>query len=286
MPNNILLSIIIVSYNCLQYLIDCLESIKNNNDIGNRLEIIVVDNSNNDETYLFLKNNYKEIIAIKNDNLGFGQGNNVGAKLSRGKYLFFLNPDTKLVNFPFSKVINCMEKRNVFCAGFQLLDGNNKRTNSFGLSETLGMKNVIFNKFLHATNIFIPSKMYVSGADILISRNVFFDAGLFDEHIFMYYEEVDLFTRLKKRKYNMYFLRRYKIVHLEGRSTYSSFFDKYKRQIESYKYVCDKHGIDFDKRILKEKKYIKIKFVIAKLLKKNEMKECYLKIYSWLNERF
>ena len=86
--NHILFSVIIVSYKKLDILIDCLDSIYKYNDIGDKLEIIVVDNSPEDNIYNYIKSNYNDVRILKSENKGFGAGNNLGAKIARGEYLF------------------------------------------------------------------------------------------------------------------------------------------------------------------------------------------------------
>ncbi len=91
-------SIIIVSYNTCDILSACLNSIKEQTkEIS--YEVIVVDNDSKDNTKLMIENNYQWVKIIKSSvNLGFGRANNLGVSYARGKYLFFLNSDTVLIN--------------------------------------------------------------------------------------------------------------------------------------------------------------------------------------------
>ncbi|MDC5348476.1 glycosyltransferase family 2 protein, partial [Acinetobacter baumannii] len=58
----------------------------------------------------------------------------------------------------------------------------------------------------------------ISGADLMIVKQVFDELGGFDENFFMYYEETDLLFRLRKRKYQTFIVPESKIIHLEGAS--------------------------------------------------------------------
>lgn len=89
-------SIIIVNYNTEKLILECLDSIYGETyDI--EYEIIVVDN-NSPRLPTVLKED-KRIKYIHSEiNLGFGNANNLGAKFAEGKFLFCLNPDTRLVN--------------------------------------------------------------------------------------------------------------------------------------------------------------------------------------------
>lgn len=91
------ISIIVVSYNNLDYTRLCLESILKNTSYQN-YEIIIVDNASDNDTVAFLidycsKNNIEKLI-LNQENLGFAKANNQGAKTSDGEYLVFLNNDT------------------------------------------------------------------------------------------------------------------------------------------------------------------------------------------------
>ena len=90
-----MLSIIIVSYNSDEYLRDCLDSIFFNNDIGEKLEVIIVDNAKSHNTKCIV-DKYNQAVYIESSNAGFGAGNNTGARHAKNEYMLFLNPDTVL----------------------------------------------------------------------------------------------------------------------------------------------------------------------------------------------
>ena len=116
------LSIIIVTYNSQTVIKDCLQSIQKFNDIGNELEIIIVDNSPKFEIEDFVKrlNLNLDIKMIHNpQNGGFGQGNNIGAKKAKGEIFFFLNPDTILIEPIFKFMLGEFENKRLGCAGFR-----------------------------------------------------------------------------------------------------------------------------------------------------------------------
>ena len=196
--NKILISIIIVSYNNLNILVDCVKSIKKYNDIGSELEIIIVENSNNDNIFNFISLNYKNINVIKNFNRGFGQGNNVGARAAKGEYLLFLNPDTILVEPIFKFAINkfrCNDRLALF--GLKLIDKNFKSNMSYYFIDKHNFIHGQIIKIFNRLNIFLKNCMYISGANIFVRKEIFFQAGMFDENMFMYYEEPDLTKRIK-----------------------------------------------------------------------------------------
>jgi len=103
------LSIIIVTYNSKSIIADCLLSISKFNDIGDKLEVIIVDNNSNDQKEVYeIIQHYKDlpIVWITNpDNNGYGAGNNLGVQKATAPYILIMNPDVKLVMPVFKKLL-------------------------------------------------------------------------------------------------------------------------------------------------------------------------------------
>lgn len=286
--NKIRLSIIIVSYEKKDIVVDCLNSIAKYNDIGNQLEVIVVENSKTNDIYDFLTKEYKNVTIIKNENKGFGEANNVGVRHSNGEYILFLNPDTILVE-PIFKF--CLEKfdenTDLALFGLKMIDENYNDNFSFFYIDKFGL---IFNqliKFYNKYNYFIDGKMFIIGANIFIRKSVFIEAGLFDENIFMYNEEADLIRRIKLKcsinKTNFYSEK--KIIHLEGKTSEVDKGNERALQygFDSHKYYCSKYNLDLKKRIAVRRRYEIYKLIINKILRKNRMiekQETILKLYN------
>jgi GT2 family glycosyltransferase/glycosyltransferase involved in cell wall biosynthesis len=113
-------SIIILTYNNLQYTRLCLESIYSKTDYPN-YEIIVVDNASTDETPEFLENlarDHENVELILNQaNAGFAAGNNQGAEASSGDFLVFLNNDTVVTRGWLSRLIHHLGDMDVGMVG-------------------------------------------------------------------------------------------------------------------------------------------------------------------------
>ena len=95
------ISVIIVTYNSETYIYDCLDSLFKNNDIDDRLEVIIVDNMSVHVNSMFetIKSRYKNRVTLikNNKNGGYGQGNNVGINNSSAPIIMIMNPDVRLV---------------------------------------------------------------------------------------------------------------------------------------------------------------------------------------------
>lgn len=88
------LSVVIVSWNVRDLLLQCLSSlIETCSEL--RLEIIVVDNASFDGSVAAAKDEFPDIRFIENlENRGFSKASNQGLAVARGRYILFLNPDT------------------------------------------------------------------------------------------------------------------------------------------------------------------------------------------------
>ena len=94
------LSIVILNYNSLKLVRDCLESFARHSPKVD-YEIIVVNNDGNTKEFGKFSHHYPELKFIQNSgNWGFSSGCNLGARIATGEYLLFLNPDTQLNDTP------------------------------------------------------------------------------------------------------------------------------------------------------------------------------------------
>jgi len=272
---NILFSVIIVSYKNLKVLINCIDSIYQYNEIEDKLEIIVVDNSPEDNIYRYIKVNYPGVRILKSNNRGFGAANNLGANIAKGKYLLFLNPDTLLIEPIFKFAIEQFEKDDKLALfGVKMLDENLKRNTSFAFLDKKGFFAVLFTKLLNKADFFLESKMYIVGAAMFIRKNVFFEVGMFDENLFLYREEADLARRIKAYNYKIKYFKNKRLIHLGGKSsTDLSSTSKLSEQLKSTKYYCQKYGIDYNKMILKEIRYLKFKRFVYKMINQHKCDE-------------
>ena len=263
------LSVIIVSYNNLSVLKDCLDSIKEKNDIGDRLQTIVVEQSPTDEIYNYLIENYNWVDTVRAENKGFGAGNNKGVEFAKGKYLLLLNPDTILVEPIAGFAVNTFESNsNIGLFGVQLLDADKKRTSSFEYIVPYAFFNKLKYKIYHLANVFDENNMYIQGADIFVRKDLFTEIGGFDEKIFMYCEEPDLCLRVIRNGYQITYYPSKKIIHLQGACSSKSYEKNFTKQIKSFKYFSIKYGYNFKKIMYSELKHQNFKKNMLKFLNK------------------
>lgn len=208
------LSIVIVYFGGFRSLINLLSSIKKNK-VKSSYEIIVVNNKLDEKIESNLKKKYKDIVYIESSgNIGYGRGNNLGAKLAQGKYLFILNPDTKIVGGSIDKLVDYLQRhKGAGVIAPNLVDTKGKLFGKQG-TRTLTPLKAIFslsilsrlipnNKLFREYYMLDVDKKYfrevdvAPGSALMIRSNVFENLGGFDKNFFLFFEEMDLCKRVK-----------------------------------------------------------------------------------------
>ena len=263
------LSIIIVSYNTKEITKKCLETINESLsfDPTIRVEIIVLDNASKDGSVEEIQNTSLKLIAL-DENIGFGRGNNRAVKEAEGKYLLFLNSDIEVLKDAIPKMYNYfVQKENPYnFLGAKLLNKDFSLQPSCGPFYTLP---VVFGALFLKGDYwgltrYSPTTVkevdWVSGACFMCSKKDFLEIGQFDEKIFMYMEEIDLFYRAKKMGLSVGFTPFARFIHLGSASSKN----KMRPMLNIYKgflYFYKKHYSPFQVWILRN--MLKLKSICA-----------------------
>jgi len=263
------LSIIIVNYNVTKFLRNCLLSIRKY--LGNiRYEVIVVDNHSTDSSWKDLISEFPDCLFIASEtNDGFSKANNKAADLATGEYLLLLNPDTEFEGFYMSEILNFADSKESFGGlGVRMHDAEgiflpeSKRSvpdmlNSFEKLFTGFRKNDSKSYYRHDIGEYdITEVQVVTGAFLLIKREVYKEIGGLDEAYFMYGEDIDICYTLMNQGYHNYYYGKASILHHKGESTVKDkvyldrfygamqiFIDKYYRDTKPLQYVFLKAGL-------------------------------------------
>ncbi len=258
-----LISIIIVTYNSESDIFNCLDSIYKYNDIGEQLEVIVVDNNSFqvDEMFKQMQEKYGNLVACYKNTMngGYGQGNNLGISLSHAPYILIMNPDVRLIMPVFRRALECFRKRSVAMVGMVQMISMEKRGTSFSVQTHRTafrryFQGIICNRLL----LYLYKSMYLAGACFFIRKDVFYEIGQFDENIFLYGEENDLHLRLRKIKPKMkiVFEKKLRYLHLIGERPFSE--KSLKCRYDSNMYVFEKHGLTGRSFLKKERNRLMI----------------------------
>ncbi len=221
-----LLSTIVLSYNTEELTLKCLGSIvaQYKKELENKkIEIIVVDNNSSDDSVKTLKKEfvntkYLKLIESK-ENLGFGKGCNKGVKNASGEYMLFLNSDTEVLDRGFLSMIEFLDKNPkiaILGGKIENIDGSIQKSvgkfyNLFNLIVMLlGLERL---GFLRSSPKDIKEVDWVSGACMMVRKDVFEKLSGFDEQFFMYIEDMEICYRAKKLGYSTYFFPNLKLRH-------------------------------------------------------------------------
>ncbi|MBU3111019.1 glycosyltransferase family 2 protein [Clostridium lacusfryxellense] len=231
------LSIVIVSYNTVDLLRDCLTSvIKNTENI--EYEIWVVDNQSKDKSAEMVENEFPKVRLIRNSiNGGFSQANNLAIRQCKeSKYVLILNPDTIVPEGTLEQCVYFMEKnKEIGCLGCKVvkIDGTLDKAckrgfpspwNSFCYLTKLDKLFPNNKKFggYNATFIHEDEESEVDalvGAFMMLPKETIEKVGLLDETFFMYGEDIDWCYRVKQAGWKNYYYPKVSIVHYKGESS-------------------------------------------------------------------
>ena len=228
------LSIIIVNWNSVKYILNCIKSIKKNIKSLN-YEIIVVDNASFDNCGEKLAHEFPEVIFIQSQqNLGFAAGNNLGASHARGEVLLFLNPDTEVLEGAIERLFEkTLSLPMVGIVGPRVLNTDGSLQTSCVRALPTPINRALDANFLrrlfprsrhwgtwNAFSNFEPVVVEaVSGACMMIKANTFASVGGFNPQFFMYAEDMDLCARIRGLGLKNYHIPEAVVVHHGGGSS-------------------------------------------------------------------
>ncbi len=247
-------SIIIVNYKTPQLVIDCVSSIYKD-VVANNIEIIVVDNDSNDNSKDVILSAYPNIRWIEmNYNSGFARANNAGIRAAQGNIVLLLNSDTLNEDGAIGKCFTRFENDDCIAAGVQLLNADRTPQISGNYVLTGGLNYLMALPYIgrlirkagllfgvKKTNIANATTTadvdWINGAFLMVKKSAIENAGYLDEDFFLYSEEAEWCSRLKRvGKLRIY--GDLHVVHLEGGSS----GDAYNSKTKGYQNLSDKKG--------------------------------------------
>ena len=216
-----IVSIIIPVYNKWQYTYNCLKSIlENTEDIP--YEIIIANDCSTDSTDEMLKK-IEGIKAIKNEhNLGYLKNCNNAVNLANGQYVLYLNNDTYVKKGWLESLLEPVIKNdNVAIVGPNIISTEGKLLENGWIIGIDGWGLPIGrgddpSKYEYN---YLKEVDCVTGACLLIKKEVFMKAGLFDERFSpAYYEEFDFAFSVKKLGYKVVVQPKAQVIHYDNSS--------------------------------------------------------------------
>ena len=212
-------SIVIPAYNQVDYTYHCLESIlENTRDVS--YEVILADDQSTDDT-LRLHEKVKGIrISRTPENMGFLKNCNLAAGLARGKYILFLNNDTRVQPGWLSSLVRLIESDpSIGMVGSKLVypDGRLQEAGGILWSNGTGWNYGRFDDPDKAAYNYVKDVDYISGASIMLSVALWKELGGFDERFApAYCEDADLAFAVRDAGYRVVYQPQSVVVHYEG----------------------------------------------------------------------
>ena len=263
------LSIIILSYNTKDLLMNCLKSLRRvKREVS--FEVIVVDNASTDgsaeavKLALSLSKGHPELAEgslklIQNkSNLGFARGNNTARKLARGKHILFLNSDTQVKKNTLKRSVEYLDNhKEVAALTVRTLIPNGKDDRDarrsfptpwvalthFAMLDRIFPKRKLFSKYWYG--YIPPTKSHqidaAQGAYLMVKKSVLDQVGWFSEDYFLDGEDIDLSWKIKEVGKKIYYLADAEILHIKKASKKKNKSQSVSRGVDSMEVFYKKH---------------------------------------------
>ena len=229
-------SVIILSFNTKDITAKCLDKLylakKEAEKQKIEVEAIVVDNASSDGSVEMIRERYPWVkLIVSNENTGYAKGNNIAMEKASSKYILLINSDTFIEKTTLVDALNYFENHpecDVLGCGLKYPDGsfqpsggelpgpNNVATWLFGVE--LIPAAYAFISPIHPKNISYFSRDrelgWVTGAFMMLRREVYEKTKGFDENFFMYTEEVEWCRRIIKAGFKIFYTPSFSVVHL------------------------------------------------------------------------
>jgi GT2 family glycosyltransferase len=235
------LSVVIVAYECLSLLQDCLATVRDGAG-GLDFEVIVVDNASADGTVSHLARHHPAVRCISNSkNLGFAKACNQGLRAARGAFVLALNPDTRVQPRALAVTVDYLRTHaEVAAATCKVvrpngeLDPSCKREfpsiwDAFarfsGLSRLFPQVRLLARyDAAHLPEDRTQEVPLIDGCFMMFRRSALDEVGPFDERFFMYAEEMDWCRRAADSGWRLAYVAGGTTVHIKGAITRRSTF--------------------------------------------------------------
>lgn len=271
------LSIIIVTYNSIEYLSDCLKSIQNTDK--DKFEILVVDNNSVDGSPEFIESEFPRALLIRNnENVGFARANNQAIKICKGRYIMLLNSDTIMQAGAIDKIISFMDHhQQAGIVGCKLLNSDGTlqpsvtsfpnvikdtiaitlkgsllqntpgaRAKLSKIAKVLGLSASRFDDHSQTKEIDFPR-----GACFTIRKKVIDEIGTLDENYFFTGEEMDFAYRTKQKGWKIFYYPDASVIHHDHGATKQMMGKVFVQTRKSALYFYQKHYGWFKREAMK-----------------------------------
>lgn len=242
------LAYVVVAYRSAPYLAACLDSIEQDRDPDS--QVVVVDNASPDDSRgVALAHATRPRLVSSPVNGGFGSGCNLGAAATAAEFLWFVNPDARLVQGATARLLARLDRDPRLGAAGPLVMDPSGQSRAVEAGGEPGLRSII-GHFLLAGRVpvlrraFPPMYLargdiaaepdWVSGAAMMVRRIAFEDVGGFDRRLFMYMEDVDICRRMREAGWRIAYEPAAQVSHAMGGSQASGQATRWYSALHAY----------------------------------------------------
>jgi GT2 family glycosyltransferase len=205
---------------------DCLESLERDRDRRCAIEIVVLDNAARDGLVPSVRRRFPAVRVIEQTHrAGFGANQNSIVQATSSRYVFVLNPDTRVPAGTIDALVDYLDDHQEAAVGGPLIRGFDgaQQGSAWRLMSlpvqllwalTLGRLGAVVSRGHRPKRVGA-----VSASAMLVRREAFEAAGWFDEQYFMFSEEADLSRRLDRLGFERHYVPSIEVLHRGQSST-------------------------------------------------------------------
>ena len=199
-------SIIIVNWNGIKYIKQCIESLLQQSYTN--FEIIFIDNASTDGSVELVENTFSQVKILKNkENLGFAEGNNIGFSNSKGELIALFNPDVIADENWLQRLVSAIESSDKI---------GGVTGKMYYMGDQFG-KNAVFCTWSKVNPLTAnpynfhddepTSKVdYLAGGAMIVKREVLKKIGMLDPGYFLFFDETDWCARMIRAGYDLVYI--------------------------------------------------------------------------------
>ena len=227
------LAIVIVSFDCRELVVACLESLDRHPLRSGEMTVHLVDNASSDGTVTEVRRRFPAVeVTPLESNMGFSVANNLVLRSTSSPYVLLLNPDTEATEGALDHMLDVLERRpDVGMAGCRLVqpdgtfDHAAKRSFPTPLSALAHFTGIGRRSNGRALGGYRAPQLgehdsgevdAVNGAFMLVRHEALADVGLLDEAYWLYMEDLDWCYRFHQRGWKVIYDGGASFVHVKG----------------------------------------------------------------------